>query len=112
MAKTAAQIEALKNGIQSWLEKHELAHDQGWRDLDPKVKSEYENPEDIPCLTLWFEGPLYKIFHPITDDVEEDAWLTKRREEFDALVAAHGFWYDFEDSVTISIRDDRSSSST
>ena|SRR5260370_4611230 len=91
MAKTAAQIEDLKKQIQTWLEKHELTHDTGWRDLDDKAKSEYENAGDIPCLTLWFEGPLYKVFYPITDDVKEDAWLTKRRDEFDTIVTKRIF---------------------
>jgi hypothetical protein len=112
MAKSGAQIAALKNDIQTWLDKHELAHDQGWLDPDAKVKAEYTNPADAPCLILWFDGPLYKVFYPATDDIEEDAWLTERREEFDGLVAKNGFWYDFEDAGTISIMDAASASST
>ena len=62
MAKTAGEIQLLKNEIRAWLERHELTHDTGWRELDQQYEEKHKDFAYPHYLVLWFEGDLYRFF--------------------------------------------------
>ena len=97
--KTPEEVQELQKELQAWMEKNDLTHDTGWR----KPKEHVGEPQTLAdgpvYLILWFEGDFYYVMWP-SGSPDRD-WHEQRREEFDAIVDDHGFWYDFENSVTM-----------
>ena len=93
--KTPAQIRALKKELQSWMEKHDLTHDTGWRTPDEQYGEEHKDFPCPPYLVLWFEGDLHSVMWLLPDHPGY-RWHRERREEFDAIIEKHGCWYEFE----------------
>ncbi|QOJ14853.1 MAG: hypothetical protein HRU75_09455 [Planctomycetia bacterium] len=93
MRPNQERAETLRLDLQAWLEKNELMND-GSFDVpnDPEAIDTTQGAEPV-YLILSMDGMLYDLFYKREND--------DLRTEFDAIVAEHGFWYDFADSTTL-----------
>lgn len=92
------RVKALQVELQKWMETHDLTHDTQWWTADNFDGSKLAEFEEQPQLVLTFEGDLNNLFWCPRDD----DWHHDRRNEFEKIVERHGYWYEFEDCVTMT----------
>lgn len=95
-----AKVCAMQSELQEWMVTHELRGDTKWWLADDYYHGKQDGFDEPPVLVLTFEGELYNVFSYPSDHPDRK-WYDSRREEFDAVVDGHGYWYEFEDNVTM-----------
>lgn len=84
---------SLHRTLKVWLAEHDLANDGEFEiPTDPEAMDTSQGAEPI-YLVLRIDGMLFDIFYKREND--------HLHTEFDTIVGAHGFWYDYEDSTTL-----------
>lgn len=91
-AELERKISDLKTQIESWAIKHDIWSDAGFKTYDEHFD---DQPLDEPyVLVLWYEGGLFNLFNGYTqNDII--------RDEFEELVDATDFMYEFYDHMTM-----------
>jgi hypothetical protein len=85
----AERVRSLKAEIRIWVNKHDLAQDTFWKD-PPAGSGEGEN------LVLVLEGDLSTVLWERPFDDHDAAYSRRLRQEFDAIVKKHGFYFEFQ----------------
>ncbi len=85
----AERIRSLKSEIRIWVNKNDLAEDTFWK--DPPAEG-----EDGENLVLVFEGDLSTVLWERPFDNHDAAYSRRLRQEFDAIVKKHGFYFEFQ----------------
>ena len=92
--KLSKKALALKVALQAWIEKHHLEEDTIWWPL--KDDNETGNKPD---LVLTFEGDLHSVLWRRPCEDHDAAAVGRLRQEFDAIVKKHGFFFQFKNEV-------------
>jgi hypothetical protein len=101
-----AKARTMQLELQTWMETHELTHDTKWWTADEFYHGKHLEFDEPPQLVLTFDGDLYNVFS-CPPDMPGIEWFKERREEFDAIIEQHNYWYEFEDGVTMSFMSDK-----
>jgi hypothetical protein len=113
MEKTPAQARALKNEVETWLNRNGLAQDTGWRSADEMYGEKHKNFPFPHYWVLWFEGELYNVLWGQPPDEPDGRDFARLQEEFRQILASHGCRYEFIDDTSIRIfgREERETTS-
>lgn len=95
------KVRAMQEEIQQWMEKHDLADDADWHTGEEHYGDELLRHNEPPCLVLTYDGELYSVLYFLPSDHPAYREYVKQREEFNEIVNRHGYWFDFEDNVTV-----------
>ena len=103
MRYTAEKVQALKDEIQAWLlsKDDDLDHDTHWETADEYYGEEHLTYPTPHYLVLCCGSQLANVFsYGCSNDPER---FRKLFDEFEEIILRHGFWFENEDGVTISI---------
>jgi hypothetical protein len=104
MRKSLAQIQAMKDEIQAWIERHGFQQDAGWHDLVSHYEGGHLEFALPHYLVLGYDGRLMDVLrlaHPYRDL----AWQRSVVEEFRAILEKHGCWFEIEEVGIMAILD-------
>jgi hypothetical protein len=95
------KVRAMQEELQQWMEKRDLADDATWYTGEEHYGDELPKRDEPACLVLTYDGELYSVLYFRPPDHPAYPEYVKLREEFDEIVNRHGYWFDFEDHVTV-----------
>jgi hypothetical protein len=105
MEKTRAQIQALKEELDAWMEKHDLTHDTFWRTPEEEYGEECRNFSFPHYLVLLPGSDLSSVLNSL--DHVAFPWKAEMLREFEGIVDRHGCWVIPKDNLTFNIADGR-----
>lgn len=101
MPSTPDQVQALRDEIQAWIERNKLVCDATWWTADEYFGGKLISNDYQHYLVLSFEGDLNDVMW--RQSLRKQGRVDKLKDEFDAILERHRFWYDFNGNDTIYI---------